>query len=105
MQINPKQGFMIAVVIALQAIIKLDHILYLFVLPFLRLDTDQPVPKDSDQQQREVQGSVLCRQESVYRVNCMDCLDRTNVTQSVFAREVLQSAVSTSLQYIHRYIS
>lgn len=29
-------------------------------------------------------------QSGVLRVNCMDCLDRTNVVQSVFAKHVLQ---------------
>ncbi|KAI0273575.1 SacI homology domain-containing protein [Gloeopeniophorella convolvens] len=32
---------------------------------------------------------VLSRQKGVYRVNCIDCLDRTNVVQSAFARHVL----------------
>ncbi|VDB82776.1 unnamed protein product [Peniophora sp. CBMAI 1063] len=32
---------------------------------------------------------ILCRQTGVYRVNCIDCLDRTNVVQSAFARYVL----------------
>ncbi|KAI9446507.1 SacI homology domain-containing protein [Lactarius indigo] len=33
--------------------------------------------------------SVLSQQRGVYRVNCIDCLDRTNVVQSAFARYVL----------------
>jgi phosphatidylinositol 4-phosphatase len=28
-------------------------------------------------------------QKNVFRVNCIDCLDRTNVVQSAFARHVL----------------
>ena len=61
---------------------------------------DQSVSDDNDPS-----GSVLCRQESVYRVNCMDCLDRTNVTQSVFARDVLQTAVSSSsIYYLDIYL-
>lgn len=36
----------------------------------------------------------LCKQEGVFRVNCMDCLDRTNVVESILSREVLQVAVS-----------
>ena len=47
----------------------------------------------------EQAGSVLCKQDGVFRVNCMDCLDRTNVIQSVLSREVLQSAVSATLYY------
>ncbi|KAI9253408.1 SacI homology domain-containing protein [Phascolomyces articulosus] len=33
--------------------------------------------------------TVYCRQIGVVRTNCMDCLDRTNVVQSAFARIVL----------------
>ncbi|KAK4512966.1 uncharacterized protein ATC70_003677 [Mucor velutinosus] len=32
---------------------------------------------------------VYCRQAGVFRTNCMDCLDRTNVVQSAFGRSVL----------------
>ncbi|KAI0062325.1 hypothetical protein BV25DRAFT_670160 [Artomyces pyxidatus] len=32
---------------------------------------------------------VLSRQQGIFRVNCIDCLDRTNVVQSAFARHVL----------------
>ena len=39
----------------------------------------------------------LCNQEGIFRVNCMDCLDRTNVVQSMFARSVLLSLVSVEL--------
>ncbi|KAJ2820151.1 hypothetical protein IWW50_005174 [Coemansia erecta] len=34
-------------------------------------------------------GAVLAAQRGVFRVNCMDCLDRTNVVQSAVARAVL----------------
>lgn len=30
-------------------------------------------------------------QKGIFRTNCMDCLDRTNVVQSVFARQILLS--------------
>ncbi|KAH7926636.1 hypothetical protein BV22DRAFT_1062448 [Leucogyrophana mollusca] len=32
---------------------------------------------------------LLSKQKGVYRVNCIDCLDRTNVVQSAFARHAL----------------
>ncbi|KAF9246453.1 SacI homology domain-containing protein [Melanogaster broomeanus] len=32
---------------------------------------------------------LLSKQKGVFRVNCIDCLDRTNVVQSAFARNVL----------------
>ncbi|KAJ2161494.1 hypothetical protein GGF46_001433 [Coemansia sp. RSA 552] len=34
-------------------------------------------------------GQALTRQQGAFRVNCMDCLDRTNVVQSALARSVL----------------
>ncbi|KAI9226194.1 MAG: inositol polyphosphate phosphatase [Piptocephalis tieghemiana] len=35
---------------------------------------------------------VILRQTGIFRVNCLDCLDRTNVMQSLLSREVLLSA-------------
>ncbi|CAE6446019.1 unnamed protein product [Rhizoctonia solani] len=34
-------------------------------------------------------GEVMARQHGVFRTNCIDCLDRTNVVQSAFARCVM----------------
>lgn len=34
---------------------------------------------------------VVASQEGVFRSNCMDCLDRTNVIQSLLARRSLQA--------------
>ncbi|CCM00021.1 uncharacterized protein FIBRA_02047 [Fibroporia radiculosa] len=34
-------------------------------------------------------GSLMSQQKGVFRVNCIDCLDRTNVVESAFARHVL----------------
>ncbi|XP_076864540.1 phosphatidylinositol-3-phosphatase SAC1-A [Brachyhypopomus gauderio] len=36
-------------------------------------------------------GTVVAQQTGVFRSNCMDCLDRTNVIQSLLARRSLQS--------------
>jgi hypothetical protein len=36
-------------------------------------------------------STVLQRQTGVFRVNCIDCLDRTNVVQSMLARTVLEA--------------
>lgn len=36
-------------------------------------------------------GTVLQRQNGVFRVNCIDCLDRTNVVHSMLARAVLET--------------
>ncbi|KAG7475221.1 phosphatidylinositide phosphatase SAC1-A isoform X1 [Solea senegalensis] len=39
----------------------------------------------------DADGKVLLNQEGTFRSNCMDCLDRTNVIQSMLARQSLQS--------------
>lgn len=39
----------------------------------------------------EQDGTVQSRQKGVIRTNCMDCLDRTNVCQSSFAKYVLDA--------------
>uniref|UniRef100_A0A8C9ZNL3 SAC1 like phosphatidylinositide phosphatase b n=1 Tax=Sander lucioperca TaxID=283035 RepID=A0A8C9ZNL3_SANLU len=39
----------------------------------------------------DADGKVLLNQEGVFRSNCMDCLDRTNVIQSMLAQRSLQS--------------
>lgn len=31
-------------------------------------------------------GTVVSQQDGVFRTNCIDCLDRTNVVQSMLAR-------------------
>ncbi|XP_044296009.1 phosphatidylinositide phosphatase SAC2 isoform X4 [Varanus komodoensis] len=36
------------------------------------------------------QAGVICKQEGIFRVNCMDCLDRTNVVQAAIARIVME---------------
>uniref|UniRef100_A0A8C1ZAA5 Inositol polyphosphate-5-phosphatase F n=1 Tax=Cyprinus carpio TaxID=7962 RepID=A0A8C1ZAA5_CYPCA len=36
------------------------------------------------------QAGVICQQEGIFRVNCMDCLDRTNVVQAAIARVVME---------------
>ena len=46
------------------------------------------------QQQRD--GTVLMNQSGVFRTNCMDCLDRTNVVQGLLAREALQEQLTVS---------
>ncbi|XP_023944236.2 phosphatidylinositol-3-phosphatase SAC1 [Bicyclus anynana] len=38
-------------------------------------------------------GTVLLRQSGVFRTNCVDCLDRTNVVQSLLARRQLAAVL------------
>ncbi|XP_078063261.1 phosphatidylinositide phosphatase SAC2-like, partial [Mustelus asterias] len=44
---------------------------------------------------RSTEGLVISRQEGVPRVNCMDCLDRTNLVQAAIAQKVLERQVKT----------
>ncbi|KAF8635542.1 hypothetical protein AX17_003925 [Amanita inopinata Kibby_2008] len=39
-------------------------------------------------------GLVFSKQKAIFRVNCIDCLDRTNVVQSAFARYMLNKQLS-----------
>lgn len=47
-------------------------------------------------------GAVVSVQQGVFRTNCIDCLDRTNVVQSMFARQSLlhQLQVYTCCGYL-----
>lgn len=38
-------------------------------------------------------GSLISSQEGVFRTNCVDCLDRTNVVQSMLARRSLNGVL------------
>lgn len=33
---------------------------------------------------------VICKQNGIFRINCIDCLDRTNVVQTAIAKNVLE---------------
>lgn len=35
-------------------------------------------------------GTLHSQQTGVFRTNCIDCLDRTNVVQSLFAKRILE---------------
>lgn len=53
---------------------------------------------DADKAEGKGSGTgveVLSRQTGVFRVSCLDCLDRTNVVQSAFARHVLTHQLAT----------
>ena len=34
---------------------------------------------------------AVCQQKGVFRVNCIDCLDRTNVVQTAIAKNVIET--------------
>ena len=46
-------------------------------------------------------GILVSIQDGVFRTNCIDCLDRTNVVQSMLAKIVLADVLD-KLQIIHK---
>ncbi|ESN98354.1 hypothetical protein HELRODRAFT_193055 [Helobdella robusta] len=48
-----------------------------------------PIVKDMKYCWVDTNG-MICKQQGVFRVNCVDCLDRTNIVQSALARIVLE---------------
>lgn len=46
-------------------------------------------------------GEAITRQDGVFRVNCLDCLDRTNLVQQVISRQVLEHILSSYLDGAH----
>lgn len=45
-------------------------------------------------------GKIVTQQEGIFRSNCMDCLDRTNVIQSLLARRSLQAQLQVSVLFL-----
>ena len=43
---------------------------------------------------------LICSQRGVFRVNCVDCLDRTNVVQTAVARIVMETQVGCHISHI-----
>ena len=44
---------------------------------------------------------IICDQRGVFRVNCMDCLDRTNVVQAALARHIMEQQVNNNTRSLH----
>ena len=42
-------------------------------------------------------GTAVCVQQGVFRTNCMDCLDRSNVVQSMLAQKCLESQLQVCI--------
>ncbi|KAJ5831047.1 uncharacterized protein N7525_009300 [Penicillium rubens] len=61
---------------------------------FLSEDSRRPnkAPYDSDDTANS--SSVILQQEGVFRTNCLDCLDRTNLVQTIISLMALESFLS-----------
>ena len=49
-------------------------------------------------------GAVVSVQQGVFRTNCIDCLDRTNVVQSMFARRSLLHQLQVRNSYVSLFM-
>lgn len=45
-------------------------------------------------------GKIVTQQEGIFRSNCMDCLDRTNVIQSLLARRSLRAQLQVNVLFL-----
>ena len=45
---------------------------------------------------------VITRQDGIFRVNCLDCLDRTNLIEQVICRSVLENILTNQGIYNNR---
>ena len=48
-------------------------------------------------------GKTLTEQSGVFRTNCIDCLDRTNVVQSLIARKNLQDVFEVATLTLEKH--
>jgi hypothetical protein len=44
---------------------------------------------------------MICEQRGVFRINCIDCLDRTNIVMTAIARQVMDTQVRNILSLFH----
>ena len=58
---------------------------------FLSEDMDPPVRRSMyDEKVARVGGAVILQQEGIFRTNCLDCLDRTNLIQTIISQMALE---------------
>ena len=51
------------------------------------------LPPDRFKTAIEMDGVFQSQQKDIFRTNCMDCLDRTNVVQTGFGQRAIESAL------------
>lgn len=62
---------------------------------FLSEDSGRPKKHPNDKADDAANGSsVILQQEGVFRTNCLDCLDRTNLVQTIISAMALESFLS-----------
>ncbi|KAJ5664762.1 hypothetical protein N7462_011575 [Penicillium macrosclerotiorum] len=61
---------------------------------FLAEDATRPATSILDREDVVSSSSVILQQEGVFRTNCLDCLDRTNLVQTIISSMALESFLS-----------
>lgn len=61
---------------------------------FLSEDTTRPAASIYNREDVATSSSVILQQEGVFRTNCLDCLDRTNLVQTIISSMALESFLS-----------
>ncbi|KAJ5971139.1 uncharacterized protein N7479_001057 [Penicillium vulpinum] len=61
---------------------------------FLSEDSGRPNKKPYDGGDAVNNSSIILQQEGVFRTNCLDCLDRTNLVQTIISSMALESFLS-----------
>lgn len=58
---------------------------------FLSEDTARPAASIHNRENSPSSSSVILQQEGIFRTNCLDCLDRTNLVQTIISTMALES--------------
>ncbi|KAJ5875527.1 Inositol-1-4-5-trisphosphate 5-phosphatase 1 [Penicillium subrubescens] len=61
---------------------------------FLSEDSTRPASSILDREDAASTSSILLQQEGVFRTNCLDCLDRTNLVQTIISAMALGAFLS-----------
>jgi hypothetical protein len=61
---------------------------------FLAEDSSRPKKSLNDRDDAVNSSSVILQQEGVFRTNCLDCLDRTNLVQTIISSMAFESFLS-----------
>ncbi|KAH9446425.1 hypothetical protein MJO28_016575 [Puccinia striiformis f. sp. tritici] len=58
--------------------------------------------RNQDQQDQQEPIEIITKQMGVFRVNCLDCLDRTNVIQEMLSRMAVESFLESTYPHLLR---
>ncbi len=57
---------------------------------YFLVDTAMRDPKDLSTEEDHLSTTTILQQEGVFRTNCLDCLDRTNLIQGILSRMAIE---------------